>query len=105
MGRGPDAINWNARADLEAWRVGTPPGVQLTAVQPDSLVHTDEPVPGFSVVVAVGRRAVPVVGDLQLEETGGDGHVHACARGASVLDRVRQRLLHDTVSDQIQAGR
>ena len=79
-------------------------GLERAAVERRALAHADQAVAG--VAVAARGRAGAVVGDLErdvaLAEV--DGDVRRGAR-AGVLADVGQRLLHDAVGGEVDAGR
>ena len=78
-------------------------GRERAAVHADALAHAHEP------VAAVGRAAVDaatVVGDLEPDRAGlVVDHRRWRSRRARVLQHVRQRLLHDAVRGEVDAGR
>ena len=82
--------------------VGSPAGVEATAVERDALAHADE-------TVAAARGACgppgPVVDDLELERVGAVADVNLGVSVAGVLERVRQRLLDDPVGRELDPGR
>src|SRR6266536_2208502 len=66
----------------------------------DPLAHTDE-----TVTFAAFSSCTTIVGDLELEFVAGVAHDDAGAGRASVLERVRQSLLDDAVSGDVDARR
>src|SRR6478672_10683616 len=77
-----------------------PACVETAAVERDALAHADE-----AVTATRNWRgdACAVVGDLELERVRSVANVDARVRLTCVLERVRQRLLHDPEGGQLDA--
>src|SRR3954470_7830434 len=93
---------WAAGPDGEpAARRGT--GGEFPAVQRGALAHTDQP------ETARRRRRISVraavVDDLHFDLVGPVAQVHVGARRPRVLERVRQRFLHDAIRRDVDRGR
>ena len=71
----------------------------LPAVEGDALAHADEAVPAAR---GAWRAAGAVVDDLELERVGAVRDAHGGVRMAGVLERVRERLLHDPVGGELE---
>ena len=82
--------------------LGCRPASRLAAVECHALAHADEPV---TAARDWRRVAGAVVGDLELERVRAVANVDARARLTCVLERVRQRLLHDPVGRQLDPDR
>ena len=76
-------------------------GLELAAEERGTLAHADQTVPAGR----RRRRARAVVVDLELQRVGREAHEHLSLRRACVLERVRQRLLHDPKRRKIDPGR
>src|SRR4051812_20038741 len=77
------------------------PGLERTAAQGHPLAHPGEAVPG----AVRGCIGTPVVRDLELQLVVTPPQRHPRARGPGVLERVRERLLDETVRGEVDAGR
>src|SRR5215207_7458878 len=75
--------------------------VELASVETHPLAHARESVTAARAV----RDALSVVDDLQLEIVCPVADTHQRMRPSGVLERVRQRLLHDSVRGEVDAGR
>src|SRR5580765_3304595 len=71
----------------------------MAAVQLGTLANADQPVARS----AAGPGPGSVVDDLEVELVGRVADTYACRGGAGVLERVRQRLLHDPVRREVDA--
>ena len=91
-----DADAWRPRRGSarapRSRRPGAGPAVRCAAEQRGALAHADDAVAGSD-----GRRALPVVDDVDLQRAAGQAHLDARGRRAGVLERVGERLLHDPV--------
>src|SRR6478672_7871619 len=77
-----------------------PACVETAAVECDALAHADEAV---TATRDWRGHACAVVGDLELERVRSVANVDARVRLTSVLECVRQRLLHDPGGGQLDA--
>src|SRR4029078_1223133 len=81
--------------------LGARAGLDLASVDRDSLAHADEAVAAASPISA----AVAVVDDRYLDRAVLVAREHLRARGARVLDGVRQALLDEAVRGQVDPRR
>src|SRR4051794_35733650 len=98
-GSGP-TLEREARADAEA-AAGSGSDLELAAVEGDPLAHADQSVPA----VRLARCAGAIVVDLEPQRVRLVVHSDPCARGAGVLERIRERFLHDAIGGELDPGR
>ena len=79
------------------------PDVHVPAVQRRALAHPGDPV--STRLTVVGVATATGVGDLHLDRVARPAYPDSRAGGPGVLDRVRQRLLHDPVRAQVERRR
>ena len=70
-----------------------------------SLIPMSPRPPALVIAAAVTGSALSIIDDLELETVGSVSHVDAGVRGTGVLERVRQRLLDDSVRGEVDACR
>lgn len=82
----------------------TAPGVQLSSVKGQSLLHSHESMTGRGRGSRPGSGSTTGIDDLELEAIPVKNHPHLGAGRPRMLYRVGQRLLYHPVRNQVQAG-
>jgi len=76
---------------------------ELSSEKRHAFSHADEPASPFFVAWPSSGYAPAVIGNLKIEAVGAVSYRHSGTGSARVLQRIRQRLLHDPVRGQVHA--